>query len=502
MTGLLACNRGSTLIFFGFAMALIIILFTAVIDMGRIYAAQGRAQAASDAALLGAATIACNADIATQQARVQEEARRLFAANYEAGYLGTSTRDHTVLATQASIDSCHFHYQSRLMLRVPTIIAGVFSSDFTDIPIISATIVKPATAAALELAMVLDNSGSMTGDKIASLQRASRDLVNILFGTAESLQNLHVSVIPYDIVVGIGHGRRDWIQQPSLLKYDQMDSGMMVQYNPGSGEPLRPSRTAYAFNRFTDVLCGPYDRDVPRFCIPAHVERHCSTETNTCEDVPVEEVCYTRLSDDTCVPNGLEDVSDAPPTSPENKFRLPYEIIWFRDDADRRPDPDRQNHLYTTRLAPMLFASNSKVDVLEALQNMRTSGNTRIPVGLMWGWFTLSPRWQGLWDARPNLPLSPVPNLTKAIILMTDGKNIWEDIDDPKTTQLCEAIKNQGILVYTVGFGTGSDINEPLLQNCATSPAHYFLAPTEEDLRRAFRRIADEISSLSIRLNQ
>src|SRR5690606_27207978 len=72
----------------------------------------------------------------------------------------------------------------------------------------------------------------------------------------------------------------------------------------------------------------------------------------------------------------------------------------------------------------VLFASNEKAQIQAKLNSMTLGGNTRINIGLMWGWFIISPKWQGLWDAgKPNLPAPSSPNLEKAIVLMTDGKN-------------------------------------------------------------------------------
>jgi hypothetical protein len=131
---------------------------------------------------------------------------------------------------------------------------------------------------------------------------------------------------------------------------------------------------------------------------------------------------------------------------------------------------------------------------------MQVSGATRINVGLMWGWFTLSPRWQGVWDSgKPNMPQDPAENLQKAIVLMTDGKNVFP-VDNANVEGLCGDIKEAGITIYTIGFGEG--VNTNLLRNCATNPQFYWFAPTEEDLRTAFQTIADDLLFNTLRLSQ
>ena len=54
----------------------------------------------------------------------------------------------------------------------------------------------------------------------------------------------------------------------------------------------------------------------------------------------------------------------------------------------------------------------------------RSGGGTQTSTGLVWGWRTLSPRWQGLWHGpTPNdMPLDyDEPDLVKAVVFMTDG---------------------------------------------------------------------------------
>ena len=73
----------------------------------------------------------------------------------------------------------------------------------------------------LELALVLDNTGSMNDiidasgtRKIDALKTAAGDLTNIIFGSATNLRNLatHLSVVPFDVDVNIGTGNAGWIQ--------------------------------------------------------------------------------------------------------------------------------------------------------------------------------------------------------------------------------------------------------------------------------------------------
>jgi hypothetical protein len=175
-------------------------------------------------------------------------------------------------------------------------------------------------------------------------------------------------------------------------------------------------------------------------------------------------------------------------------------------------------------------------------------GGTFINLGLQAGWWTISPSWQGLWGtpSDPNLGALPLayntPHMKKAIVLMTDGENNWNDWDQGlpgagpgpvndgdadftaygrlksntlgliasqaaiNTTlntwmsQMCTNIKNNGIVVYTVLFNHTniSQATQTLFQSCASSPTNYFLTPTQADLEAAFQQIGSQLASLRL----
>jgi hypothetical protein len=113
------------------------------------------------------------------------------------------------------------------------------------------------------------------------------------------------------------------------------------------------------------------------------------------------------------------------------------------------------------------------------------------------------------------------------IVMMTDGDNVWFDYGRPpafdytgygrlpdgrlgttngsnansrindRMLNLCNAIKAQGIRIYTITLGT-STATRSLYQQCASGPGHYFHAPTASDLRGAFREIGSQLGNLRL----
>ncbi len=72
----------------------------------------------------------------------------------------------------------------------------------------------------------------------------------------------------------------------------------------------------------------------------------------------------------------------------------------------------------------------------------------------------------------------------------------YTSIKDSRLLSLCSAAKNQGIIIYTIGFETTSASNA-ILQQCASSDAHHFDV-VGTDLRAAFDSIARDINQLRL----
>lgn len=166
----------------------------------------------------------------------------------------------------------------------------------------------------------------------------------------------------------------------------------------------------------------------------------------------------------------------------------------------------------------------SDKDRLEAqIAALQTGGNTAGQIGIAWAWYMLSPDFANVWDNEvENKPLSyDAPELAKVAILMTDGEFNTQTCngvfsagdctaDNPsewpgpspsfrQARKICEAMKAQGIIIYTVGLQIDtSQYSDDFLTACATNPQHAFLADNTAELENAFKDIAISISRLRI----
>ena len=143
----------------------------------------------------------------------------------------------------------------------------------------------------------------------------------------------------------------------------------------------------------------------------------------------------------------------------------------------------------------------------------------------MWGWRVLSPG-QPFTQGKSYT----APNNRKVMILMTDGENNLNGQNNlnhsdygsygyvikgrvgstssnnttlttalnVRTAMACANAKAQGILIYTIGFGSDASGSATLLQNCASDPKYFYQPANSSDLKPVFLQIAQSINSLRI----
>jgi hypothetical protein len=182
-------------------------------------------------------------------------------------------------------------------------------------------------------------------------------------------------------------------------------------------------------------------------------------------------------------------------------------------------------------MAPIMRLTNDFSAINTRLGQMINNGNTDVPMGLVWGWHVLS----------PNAPFADgvsytTPHVNKVIVLLTDGDNtnsertepedslysgrgyIWQhrllasngspmdvgsnatqrmDAMDDRETRLCNNLRTQGIIVYSIGVGVSTH-SRTLLQNCATDTSYYFDVTDASQLTAVFNSIAGAIQNLRI----
>ncbi len=174
--------------------------------------------------------------------------------------------------------------------------------------------------------------------------------------------------------------------------------------------------------------------------------------------------------------------------------------------------------------ASILPLTSNKATINSLITSLTDDGSTAGHIGTAWGWYTVSPNFNTLWPSS-GAGAYDDDDLLKAVIIMTDGDyntpycsgviaqnagsgsggstdkiNCNATNGDPfdQAEELCDAMKAQDILVYTVGFqvtaGSGA---ADVLDYCASSGSAY-LPASGADLTDAFKAIGRDITRLRI----
>jgi Flp pilus assembly protein TadG len=184
--------------------------------------------------------------------------------------------------------------------------------------------------------------------------------------------------------------------------------------------------------------------------------------------------------------------------------------------------PDPENGCLRNTIVPLTSNRTALVNSINALS---AAGSTSGSLGILWSWYMLNPDFGYAWPTSQPRPYRAA-NLLKAAIIMTDGEfntvhcegvvarnstsgsgntnkhnNCVAPNGDPyaQARTYCDAMKSNGIVVYTVGFNISSGSTASnLLRYCASGDSNFYLASNGTALRDSFRQIARNISVLRL----
>ena len=169
---------------------------------------------------------------------------------------------------------------------------------------------------------------------------------------------------------------------------------------------------------------------------------------------------------------------------------------------------------------PIMPLTKDKAALKTAIDGLIGKNGTAGALGTAWAWYLLSPNWSNIFTgtAAPlpysqltELGASGQPKLRKIAILMTDGEyNNYQGVSASgvatKAIALCTAMKNKGIIVYTIGFQLDVASARTTLEDCASSHTidtggsvkNFYDVNSPTALQTAFRDIALQISKLRL----
>ncbi len=311
----------------------------------------------------------------------------------------------------------------------------------------------------LRVALVLDNTGSMSDDgKMDALKTATKNLLAQLKAAATNNGDVYVSIIPFskDVNVSASNYAGNWID------WDDWEAANGSWQNTPVCNSHASSRGRSRCN--TNLTWTPASHTSWNGCITDRDQNYDQKVT---------------------APNP----GDA--TLPGNQASTLF--------------PAEQ---YSSCPVAMMGLSYNWTTMTSLVDAMQPNGNTNQPIGLVWGW-------QSLVGGGPLSAPAMDSNYTytQVIILLSDGLNTQDRWYSSQTSVdhrmlntdgsgTCANIKAAGISIYTIQVNTGGDPTSTLLHDCASKDKsgkpQFFMLTSSSAIVTAFNTIGTNLTQLRV----
>jgi Flp pilus assembly protein TadG len=412
----------------------------------------------------------------------------------------------------------------------------------------------------LELALVLDNTGSMncaatvssacTGNwsnpgstsRIAGLKAAAHSLVDSLMTpNAEEPDFIKIAVVPFEGTVNIGAAYAanppwwvDWSDQ-AKAKYTGRN---VASYDFGGAIGVQRVGHKWLFDRLTASNASVKWEG----CVMMRAEPYDLTDDPPAAGTPntlfvpffwPDEPDDDNDSGQVYQNNYLLDATTSDGAAAQTNVAKFVAPSWQSAADTSFPFTSGPNYGCPRPILPL---TNNKTAIGTAIDNMVAypAMGTFIPNGLIWGWHVLSPTEPFTEAVGPANDL--YDDTIKAIVLLSDGENSIAGTSNhnrsvfngynytglqvngayrlgssnastattnlnAKTATLCQNVKAARIRLYTITFGTIPTAAKDLMRNCASvykGETLYYHAPSNEDLASAFNEIGKHLNELHV----
>lgn len=189
-------ERGAVAIIFALSIFVLLLICGLGIDYGRAIHARAKIRAALDAATLAAAKGIRLQNLTSAQAKAL--AKTMFLQNFRSGSMGFAD----INAINIAVDAGAAKVDVQVDASVPTTLGQLAGIEKFDIPSVSAAIFE---AKDIEVAVQLDVTGSMGGQKIRDLKTATKNLVDALIpASGTGAQTVRIGFAPFSAGVNVG----------------------------------------------------------------------------------------------------------------------------------------------------------------------------------------------------------------------------------------------------------------------------------------------------------
>lgn len=501
-------NRGNVAIIVALAMGPVCVAGLGAVDLARATDAKLQLQDALDAAALAAARSTAQTD-----AELTTAGNRILAQNLS-------------LADQFDLMSSSFKVGSggtvvaSARLNVRPFIAGLLSDG---VMAIDADTEVVRASVKVEIALVLDTTGSMDeGTKLADMKAAAKDFVTKMEEASKKSvepNSVRIALVPFSNTVRVdetAYRNAAWIDQNGV--------------SPINDEIFTTATGVQHANRFAlfTSLNTPWRGCVEMRKAPYDVQ-------DTAPAVATPATLYT--------PYFAVDEPDKQTSGYAKDYQNNYvadggkgNVNWRVAQGSITKYGGSHSSLTTSHgpnrgcgVAKMRRLTTDFTSLRNDIQALTADGNTNIPMGMSWGWNTVSP-----FGPFADGVAYGTPKYKKIVVLMTDGENtisqrdtpndgtyagtgyIWQGrviksngqplltgaSDSTRTAALdsrlgliCTNMKAKDVEIFTIRVVEGSST---LLEACATNRDHYYNVTDSTTLTSVFQSIAGQISALRL----
>lgn len=387
---------------------------------------------------------------------------------------------------------------------------------------------------AIEVALVLDNTRSISNSELAGIKEAGNLLIDGLSAGVEQYQNsaMKVAVLPFTGGIRLPPSEQNawWLDRAgSATHHFDHIQPYIARDTSGNSSVWRPTR----FELF-DMIDGvewagcvenrPYPNDVR------------DTPPNSADPDSLFVPYFAfDLPDGNSRNNWIDDDPASCGSAPNSLFDNIEHTCKYGDPArpgayNGRTGYGNENipwgpNLYCTT-PEILPLTNNLDDVRDKLAEMINDhvAVTDLTVGIAWGWRALSPE-EPLTQGADNENGS----VRKVMVVMTDGEN-WSTANEgfnygawgfpgdgrlsstinhasssqsikrvmnTRTIEVCDNAKAAGIEIIAINFGGGSG-GRAIMSDCASSTSMFFDADNIDELKSVFSTIGRSLSALRL----
>jgi Flp pilus assembly protein TadG len=485
-------ERGSVAIMFALTTVVVLAVVGGAVDFGRAVLAREKLQSTVDSAALAAARIwqtEQDIDLAEQKAIIHFNAMKPEGVDAKLTKLAPDTEQNTLtIEAQATVKTPFLSMVREDSIVVTTRAQAKFcigcrggGGGGND-------------GYSIEVAMMLDVTGSMAGQRIVDLKDAAKDLVKILVWDDQSEHTSRISIVPFSASVNAGPelGKVVAHSPADSVKFAFRDGKDRTWYRP---KETKKGVTTYGYCLSERQGSAAYTDATPTGSARLPIVYNSSASLSGCEPA----------------------ASIVPLTSNKSSLNETIESL--------KADGFTAGAIGTAWAWYMLSPTWWSGIAANVHANGRPAAYPPLPSGC------------SKWEACPAASRIG-GDVRKFAVLMTDGEYNQQHCDggskvtgasipdrnagpgnsekadcssalgsaSTQTAALCTAMKKAGIIVYTVGFGLGTTgAQVTLLKNCASEDGHFstpgklfYNTQTGTELRSAFRHIATSIASLYV----